>query len=115
MQLARHPALSPTALRHVLAYRILIALMAGDLDEARSLAGESPVLDDVGSLPDYIVLSLARARLLLAEKRQAEAYELLRKREARLQPAGFIAAHVDTRGAAGAGSPHRPRSLGVPG
>ena len=96
-QLARHPALSPTALRHVLAYRTLIALMAGDLDEARSLAGESPVLDDVGSLPDYIVLSLARARLLLAEKRQAEAYELLQRREARLQPAGFMAAHVDTR------------------
>ena len=39
VQLARHPALSPTALRHALAYRILIALMAGDLDEARSLAG----------------------------------------------------------------------------
>ena len=91
LQLARHPALSPTAaLRHALAYRTLIALMAGDLDEARSLAGESPALDDVGSLPDYIVLSLARARLLLAEKRQAEAYELLRSaRRASSPPASW--------------------------
>ena len=111
-QLARHPALSPAALRHVLAYRTLIALMAGDLDEARSLAGESPVLDDVGSLPDYIVLSLARARLLLAEKRQAEAYELLRQREARLQPAGFIAAHVDTRALQALSAPTGHEALG---
>jgi LuxR family transcriptional regulator, maltose regulon positive regulatory protein len=96
-QLARHPALSPSALRHALAYRTLIALMAGDLDEARALADESPTLDEIGSLPDYVLLSLARARLLLAEGRQAEVYELLRQREAWLLPAGFMLAHVDTR------------------
>ena len=111
-QLARHPSLSPPALRHALAYRILIALMAGDLDEARRLAGESPALDDVGSLPDYVLLSLARARLLLAEERKAEARELLTKREARLQPAGFTAAHVDTRALQALAAPTGHEALG---
>ncbi len=95
-QLARDPALPPAALRHALAYRILIALMAGDLNEARRLADELATLTDIEFLPDYVLLSLARARLLLAEQRQAEAYDLLQQREARLRPAGFVSAHVDT-------------------
>jgi LuxR family maltose regulon positive regulatory protein len=70
-QLARHPDLSPMALSHALAYRILIALMAGDPSEARHLADRSKPVDDVGSLPDYALLSLAQARVLLAEDRRA--------------------------------------------
>jgi LuxR family maltose regulon positive regulatory protein len=96
-QLVRDATLPPTAQRHAQAYRILLALMAGDRDEARYLAGDSPALEEIGTLPDYLILSLAWARLLLAEQRPAEAYELLRKREARLQAAGFTAAHIDTR------------------
>ena len=96
-QLARDAALPPTAQRHAQAYRILIALMAGDRDEARYLAGASPPLDEIETLPDYLILSLAWARLLLAEQRPTEAADLLQKREARLQPAGFAAAHIDTR------------------
>ena len=110
-QLARHPAVSPMALHHALAYRILIALMAGDLDEARRLADEAPALDDAGSLPDYVLLSLARARLLLAEDRKAEASELLYQRDARLRPAGYLAAHVDTRALQALAAPTRPEAL----
>jgi LuxR family maltose regulon positive regulatory protein len=95
--LARDPALPPTARRHALAYRMLIALMAGNPEEARYLAGDSPALDEISVLADYLILSLAWARLLLAEGRPAEAAGLLRRREARLQPAGFTAAHIDTR------------------
>ena len=96
IRLARHPAQSPMALSHALAYRILIALLAGDLSEARRLAEDSPP-DRSVTLPDYVLLSLAWARLLLAENRQAEARELLKEREARLEAAGFVAARVDTR------------------
>ena len=112
VQLARDPALPPTAQRHAQAYRILIALIAGDRDEARYLAGASPALDEIGTLPDYLILSLARARLLLAEQRPAEAYELLRKREARLQPAGFMAAHIDTRALQALAAPTDQEALG---
>ena len=111
-QLARRPSLSPPALRHALAYRILIALMAGDLDEAHRLAGDAPALDNAGSLPDYVLLSLAQARLLLAEDRKAEARELLTKREARLRPAGFMAAHVDTRALQALAAPTGHEALG---
>ncbi len=96
-RLALRPDLSPSALRHALAYRILIALMAGNLSEARHLTERSPPLDDIGSLPDYVLLSLAHARLLLAEERRAEAFDLLKKRDAVLTHVGFMAAQVDTR------------------
>ena len=66
-RLAQRPGLSPSALSHALAYRIMIALMAGDLGEARQLADRSPPLSNPGPLPDYVLLSLAQARLLLAE------------------------------------------------
>lgn len=96
VRLAGRADQSPIALSHALAYRILIALLADDLFEARRLAEEAP-LDRSPSLPDYILLSLAWARLLLAENRPAEARALLKDREMRLAPAGFVAAGVDTR------------------
>jgi LuxR family maltose regulon positive regulatory protein len=86
--------------------------MAGDLDEARCLVSESPALDDIGSLPDYVLLSLARARLLLADQRPEEAYDLVQKREARLRPTGFAAAHIDTRALQALAAPTGAEALG---
>lgn len=102
---------SPFALGHALAYRILIALMAGDLGEARHLLGRAPPLSDAASVPDYLLLSLAQARLLLAQARQAEALELLESRDALLTRAGFTAARIDTRALQALAAPARGEAL----
>jgi LuxR family maltose regulon positive regulatory protein len=95
-QLTDSETLSPTALRHALAFRILVALLAGNLVEARRLADSLPGGEEGGSMPDYVYLSLAQARLLLAENRRKEAVALLEQREAILTRAGFVAARIDT-------------------
>ena len=110
-QLAQRLDQSPFALGHALAYRILIALMAGDLDEARRVLGRTPLLSDAASMPDYLLLSLAQARLLLAEARRTEALGLLESRDVLLTRAGFTAARIDTRALQALAAPSEGEAL----
>lgn len=110
-QLLQRRDQSPFALGHTLAYHILIALMAGDLGEARHRLDRAPLLSDAASVPDYLLLSLAQARLLLAEARPAEALSLLESRDALLTRAGFTAARIDTRALQALATPARDEAL----
>jgi LuxR family maltose regulon positive regulatory protein len=96
LRLVQHPGISPTARLHTLAFHILIALADDDPDQASRLIEQSPQLDDK-SLPDYVLLSLARVRLLLIKDRRAEAVELLKQRYETVTRAGFESAVFETR------------------
>ena len=91
----------------------MIALMAGDLGEARYLTDRAPPLNNPGPLPDYVLLSLAQARLLLAETRREETLDLLKTRDTVLARAGFRAAGVDTRALQALAAPSGREALDV--
>jgi LuxR family maltose regulon positive regulatory protein len=62
---------------HCLNHRILVALAQGDVPRARQAAAEIPAQDGVQATLDYLPLKRARARVLLAQGKRAEAAEEL--------------------------------------
>lgn len=95
--LAQHPGISPPARLHALAYQALVALARGDLGAVSGLLGRAPPLEAIGSFPDYLLLSLAQARLLLAQGRRTAAADLLAARHERAAQAGFVSGVMETR------------------
>ena len=96
-RLAQHPRITIVARLYTLAYHVLVALAGGDRETASRLVERFPRLEEVASLPDYLLLSLSQVRLLLAQERKAEAAELLRMRDERASRAGWQFAVVETR------------------
>jgi len=94
---AQHPGISPSARWHALAYHALIALAGDEVDAASQLIEQFPVLDQVETLPDYVLLSLAQARWLLTQGQRAATAELLAARYEKVSRAGFQTAIVETR------------------
>ena len=91
------PDLTPASRLHLLALQISVSLAQGDLDQAAYFAGQAPELEEAGSVPGYLVLALARARVSLAQGRRKAAWEqlaALRKTAAHL---GWQSAVVRTR------------------
>jgi LuxR family maltose regulon positive regulatory protein len=96
-ELAKHPGISPPARLHALAYQALVALARGDLGAVSGLLGRAPPLEAIGSFPDYLLLSLAQARLLLAQGQRTAAADLLAARHERAAQAGFVSGVMETR------------------
>ncbi len=97
VHLADQPGLSPSARWHELAYRVHIALLSGDRTVCAQLIDQYPPLNQVETLPDYLLLSFTRARWLLLQGQRAECAELLTTRYERAKRAGALHAHVETR------------------
>ena len=96
-RLAQHPGISQVARLHALAYQAMVSLARGELDAASQWVGQFPGLEAVESLFSYLSLSLAQARLLLAQGRQAEAAALLEARYETASRAGWQSALGETR------------------
>ena len=96
-RLAQHAGISLSARWHALAYHVLIALAGDELGAASRLIEQFPVLDQVETLPDYALLSLAQARWLLTQGRRAACTELLDGRYDKVSRAGYQTAIVETR------------------
>ena len=76
-QLLENPDISPSTRLYNLASQVAVALGQGDLDAASRVVERFPRLEEAGSFPDYLLLMLARARVLLAQGQQAAAAEHL--------------------------------------
>jgi LuxR family maltose regulon positive regulatory protein len=76
-QLLENPDISPSTRLYNLASQVAVALGQGDLDAASRMVERFPSLEEAGSFPDYLLLMLARARVLLAQGQQAAAAEHL--------------------------------------
>jgi len=96
-RLAQHPGISQVARLHALAYQAMVSLAGGNLDAASQWVGQFPRLEAVESLFSYLSLSLAQARLFLAQGRRAEAADLLKVRYERASRAGWQSAVGETR------------------
>ncbi len=96
IQLAEQPGLSPSARWHELAYRVLIALSGSDPAACVYLVEQYPALDQVETLPDYLVLSSTYARWLLLQGQRAACAQLLATRYEKANRAGALQAHVET-------------------
>jgi len=96
-RLAQHPGMSQVARLHALAYQTMVSLARGELDAASQWVGQFPRLEAVESLFNYLFLSLAQARLFLAQGRRAEAADLLRVRHETVSRAGWQSAIGETR------------------
>ena len=95
--LAQHPGMSQSARLLALAYQTMVSLAGGDLDAASQWVGQFPRLETVESLPNYLLLSLAQARLCLAQDRRAEAADLLKVRYEMASRARWQSAFGETR------------------
>jgi LuxR family maltose regulon positive regulatory protein len=96
-QLLEHSGLSPSARWHALAYRVLGALAGGDQVTASHWVKQFPQLEDVETMPDRLLLMLARARLLLAQDRRVAAAQQLEVRYGMASRAGWQSALLETR------------------
>ena len=96
-QLVQHPGMPQAARLYAVAYHALTALAAGNQDEAARLAGDLPSPKEVESLPDYLLISLTQARLLLARGRPAAAMDLLQARYEAASRAVWKSAVIETR------------------
>jgi len=85
----------PTRLYHR-SCRILVALGRGDVDAAQAVVDDTPALETFGSFPDGLFYEMARARLLLAMSRQAQAAEHLTSlyRKAKASGSRYVSARV---------------------
>ncbi len=97
IHLAEQPGLSPSAHWHELAYRVLIALLGHDLAACAHLIDQYPPLDQVETLPDYLLLSSTYAQWLLTQGQRAACVEILATRYEKANHAGVLQAHVETR------------------
>jgi len=73
IQLLENPSISPSTRLYNLASQVTVALGQGDLDAASLVVQRFPTLEDTESFPDYLLLMLAQARVLLAQGRRATA------------------------------------------
>jgi LuxR family maltose regulon positive regulatory protein len=76
-QLLENPGISPSTRLYTLASHVAVALGQGDLDTASRIVERFPRLEEAGSFPDYLLLMLAQARVLLAQGQRAAAAEHL--------------------------------------
>ncbi|NTU62655.1 MAG: hypothetical protein HGB05_04465, partial [Chloroflexi bacterium] len=97
MQLAEQPGLSPSAHWHALADRASIALLSNDRAACAALIDHYPPLDQVETLPDYLLLSATYARWLLTQRQHAACLDTLAARYEKADRAGALQAHVETR------------------
>jgi LuxR family transcriptional regulator, maltose regulon positive regulatory protein len=97
IHLAVQPGLSPSAHWHELAYRVLIALLGRDLAACAPLIDQYPALEQLETLPDYLLLSSTYARWLLWQGQRAACAEVLTTRYEKANRAGALQAHVETR------------------
>ena len=85
---------SPAGPLHCLSHRILVALAQGDMQRALPAVAEIPSPDHAQPVFDYLPLKRARARVLLAQGKRAEAAEELAELyETALAYAGKCASH----------------------
>jgi LuxR family maltose regulon positive regulatory protein len=73
IQLLENPGISPSTRLYNLASQVTVALGQGDLDAASLVVQRFPTLEDAESFPDYLLLMLAQARVLLAQGQPATA------------------------------------------
>ena len=97
VHLAEQPGLSPSAHWHELAYRVWIALLGHDLTTCAHLIDQYPPIDQVETLPDYLLLSSTWAQWLLTQGQRAACAELLAARYEKASRAGVQQALVETR------------------
>jgi LuxR family maltose regulon positive regulatory protein len=97
VHLAEQPGLSPSARWHELAYRVLIALLSQDLATCSHLIDQYPTLEQLETLPDYLLLSSTQAQWLLIQGQRAACAELLAARYEKASRAGAQNALVETR------------------
>ena len=76
-QLLENPDISPSTRLYNLAAQVTVALGQGDLDAASRVVERFPKLEEAGSFPDYLLLMLVQARVLLAQGQRAAAAEHL--------------------------------------
>ena len=97
VHLAAQPGLSPSAHWHELAYRVQIVLLGDDRTTCAQLIDQYPPLDQVETLPDYLLLSATYARWLLTQGQRAACLDVLAARYEKANRAGALQAHVETR------------------
>ncbi len=97
IHLAEQPGLSPSAHWHELADRALMALLSSDLAACAVLIDLYPPLDQVETLPDYLLLSATYARWLLTQGHGAACLAVLAARYEKADHAGALQAHIETR------------------
>ena len=97
VHLAEQPGLSPSAHWHELAYRVQIALLGDDRTTCAQLIDQYPPLDQVDTLPDYLLLSSTRAQWLLRQEQREPCAELLAARYEKASHAGAQNALVETQ------------------
>lgn len=73
----QHSECSPAGRLYCLTTRILVALAQGDVRAAALAAEEVPSSQDAHTIPDYLPLERAQARVLLAQGKRAAAAEQL--------------------------------------
>ena len=88
-RLLENPGIPPSTHLYTLASHVAVALGQGDLDAASRLVERFPKLEEAGSFPDYLLLMLAQARVLLAQGQRAAAMEHLETLQAIASQAGW--------------------------
>jgi LuxR family maltose regulon positive regulatory protein len=87
--LLENPDVSPSTRLYNLAAQVAVALGQGDLNAASRVVERCPKLEEAGSFPDYLLLMLAQARVLLAQGQWAAAAERLEALHGMASQAGW--------------------------
>jgi len=96
-QLLENPDISPSTRLYNLAAQVSVALGRDDLDTASRVVERFPKLEEAGSFPDYLLLMLAQARVLLAQGQWAAAAEHLEALHEMASRAGWQSVTVQAR------------------
>jgi LuxR family maltose regulon positive regulatory protein len=110
-QLLENPDVSPSTRLYNLAAQVTVALGRGDLDAASRVVERFPKLDEAGSFPDYLLLMLAQARVLLAQEQRAAAAKHLEALHAMASHAGWQSVAIQARALQALAAPTREQAL----
>jgi LuxR family maltose regulon positive regulatory protein len=96
-QLLENPGISPSTRLYTLASHVTVALGQGDLEAASRVVERFPRPEEAGSFPDYLLLMLAQARVLLAQGQRAAAATHLRALHEMASQAGWRSTATQAR------------------
>jgi LuxR family maltose regulon positive regulatory protein len=110
-QLLENPGIPPSTRLYTLASHVAVALGQGDLDAASRVVERFPKLKEAGSFPDYLLLMLAQARVLLAQGQRAAAMEHLETLQAMASQAGWQSTVTQARASQALAAPTPEEAL----
>ncbi|MCJ7736578.1 MAG: LuxR C-terminal-related transcriptional regulator [Anaerolineae bacterium] len=110
-QLIERSGLTPVTRLHYLTHQILVCLAQEELDRAAIVAERAPALDQAGTFPGYLHLSVVQVRLYLAQQQREVAWGQLSKLHEMASRSGWQSIVVQVRALQALAAPAEEEAL----